>query len=248
MLRGAIFDLGSTLISNEYNNRWADLRPRMLSALTADMRAQGLALDEVAFTDAFLRTFNDFDTQRQTHFKEITTEYVLRETFRAIHAAPNGLDFDRALAAFFGPSEALWRPMPGVHETLNELRRQSLKLAIVSNAADDANVQRLIDNHDLRPYFDPIVVSATVGVRKPNPRIFEPVVRAWGLPPAELVMIGDTLGADILGAKHMGFKSIWVTMESDTPYNAAHRHTVLPDATAASLAELPGLIRSLGAR
>ena len=44
----------------------------------------------------------------------------------------------------------------------------------------------------------------------------------------------------------MGFKSIWVTMESDTPYNAAHQHTILPDATAASLAELPNLIEALG--
>jgi HAD superfamily hydrolase (TIGR01662 family) len=245
MVRGVIFDLGSTLISNEYNNRWSALRPRMILALVTELHAQGLAFNDSAFANAFSNIFNEFDSQRQTHFKEITTEYVLQETFKALGLNPNGLDYDQALAAYFGPSEALWTPMPQVHETLTTLKERNLKLAIVSNAADTANVMRLIDNHNLRPYFDPIVVSASVGVRKPNPRIFDPVLNAWQLPPAEIVMIGDTLGADILGAQNVGFKSIWVTMESDTPYNNAHQHTIMPDAVAASLAEVPDLIANL---
>jgi len=245
MLRGAIFDLGSTLISNEFNNRWSILRPSMIASLTFDLHAQGLTLDADSFAAAFTRVFNDFDAQRQTHFKEITSDYVLRTTFNSLGLNPDGLDLARALAAYFAPSEALWKPMPGVYETIETLRVRGLKLAIVSNAADDANVQRLIDNHHLRPYFDPIVVSAAAGVRKPNPRIFDPVFAAWHLPPAEVVMIGDTLGADILGAHNVGMKSVWVTMEADTPANEAHQHTILPDAVADSLAELPDLLAKL---
>ena len=247
MLRGAIFDLGSTLISNEFNNRWSDLRPRLIAALVSDLRAQGLPFDAGRFSETFTRTFNDFDSQRQTHFKEITTEYVLRVAFDLLGLSPNGLDFSRALAAYFGPSEALWKPMPGLYELIETLRARGLRLAIVSNAADDANVQRLVDNHRLRPYFDPIVVSAAIGVRKPNPRIFDPVFRAWAIPLAEIVMVGDTLGADILGARHAGLKSVWLTMEADTPDNKAHRHTIIPDAVAASLAELPDLFERLDA-
>lgn len=247
MLRGAIFDLGSTLISNEYNNQWFKLRPRMVADLIADLEAQGLALDPASFAEAFSRIFADFDAQRQTHFKEVTSDYILRATLSELNIQPDGLDFPRALAAYFAFSESLWRPMPHVYETLDELAsaRRGLKLAIVSNAADNANVQRLIDNHRLRSYFDPIVVSAAVGVRKPNPRIFSPVLRAWQIPPAEIVVIGDTLGADTLGAKNAGMKSVWVTMEADTPYNDAHRHTIIPDAVAASLEELPELLEKL---
>jgi putative hydrolase of the HAD superfamily len=245
MLRGAIFDLGSTLISNEFNNRWSVLRPSMIASLSADLHAQGLAFADEGFAEAFTRTFNDFDAQRQTHFKEITSEYVLRTTFDSLGLTPDGLNFARALAAYFAPSEALWKPMPGVYEMLETLRARGLRLAIVSNAADDANVQRLIDNHRLRPYFDPITVSAAAGVRKPNPRIFDPVFAAWRILPADVVMIGDTLGADILGAHNVGMKSIWVTMEADTPANDAHQHTIIPDAVAASLAELPDLLARL---
>ena len=243
MLRGVIFDLGSTLLSHEYNNRWPMLRPRLITGLIRDLHAQGLQFDDNAFANTFTRNIVDFDEQRQTHFKEITSEYVLRTTFADLNISPNGLDVPRALAAYFGPSEALWKPMPRVYEILDMLRARGLWLALVSNAADNDNVQRIIDNHNLRPYFDPIVVSAAVGVRKPNPRIFDPVLREWNIPPAEIAMVGDTLGADILGARNVGMKSIWVTMESDTPDNEAHRHTILPDAVVASLGELPEVLR-----
>ena len=245
MLRGAIFDLGSTLIYNEYDNQWLALRPRLIADLLADLRAQGLAFDTDAFVAAYLRNIADFDAQRQTHFKEITAEYTLRTTLAQLDINPNGLDMPRALAAYFAYSEMLWHPMPRVYETLAELQRRGLRLALVSNAADDANVQRLIDNAHLRPYFDAIIVSAAAGVRKPNPRIFDPILRAWGHPPAEMAMIGDTLGADILGAKNTGLKSVWVTMQANTPGNAAHRDTILPDAVAASLAELPGILERM---
>lgn len=247
MLRGAIFDLGSTLISNDYNNQWHRLRPRMVADLIADLEAQGLALDPAPFAEAFARIFAEFDAQRQTHFKEVTSDYILRATLTELNIQPDSLDFPRALAAYFAFSESLWTPMPRVYETLDELAsaRRGLKLALVSNAADNANVQRLIDNHHLRSYFDPIVVSAAVGVRKPNPRIFAPVLEAWQIPPAEIVVIGDTLGADTLGAKNAGMKSVWVTMEADTPGNDAHRHTIIPDAVAGSLAELPAILESL---
>ncbi len=245
MLRGLIFDLGSTLIYNQHNNQWSQLRPRMVADLVMDLKAQGLALDPDPFTAAFIRNIEDFDQQRQTHFKEITTEYILRVTFKELNIHADHLDLPRALAALFSFSESQWQLMPHVYETLSQFQERGLKLAIVSNAADNANVQRLIDNAHLRPYFDPIIVSANVGVRKPNPRIFEPILKTWGFPPNEVVMIGDTLGADILGAKNAKMKSIWVTMQADTPYNTAHRDTILPDAICESLDKLPLIIETL---
>ncbi len=245
MLRGLIFDLGSTLIYNQHNNQWSQLRPRMVADLVVDLKAQGLAFEDDQFTAAFIHNIEDFDQQRQTHFKEITTDYILRVTFKELNIQADPLDLRRALTALFSFSESQWQPMPHVHPTLRLLQERGHKLAIVSNAADSANVQRLIDNAHLRSYFDPIIVSANVGLRKPNPRIFEPVLKAWGFAPNEVVMIGDTLGADILGAKNAKMKSIWVTMQADTPYNIAHRDTIVPDAICDSLDQLPHIIESM---
>ena len=103
-------------------------------------------------------------------------------------------------------------------------------------------MQRLIDAAGLRRYFDPIVVSAAVGLRKPNPAVFELVRAAWGVPTAECVMIGDTLGADILGAQLAGMRHVWVTNYAGHPANVAHRGNIIPEAELPGLADLPTLL------
>lgn len=137
--------------------------------------------------------------------------------------------------------------MPGAPDTLAALRAAGLRLGLISNAADDGNVQRLIDRAGLRPWFDPILVSAAVGLRKPNPRIFGRVLEAWGLAPAEVVMVGDMLGADILGAQLAGLRHVWLTAQADHRANAAHAGQIIPEARADSLPDLLPLLRAWGA-
>jgi len=130
----------------------------------------------------------------------------------------------------------------GLHATLRQLAAAGLQLGLISNAADDGNVQRLIDWAELRPYFDPIVVSAANGLRKPNPAIFALVLQAWKLPPAEVVMVGDTLGADILGAQLSGMHNVWFSPYANHPANTAHRGNIIPEVELQRLEDLPGLL------
>jgi FMN phosphatase YigB (HAD superfamily) len=58
-------------------------------------------------------------------------------------------------------------------------------------------------------------------------------------------MVGDTLGADILGAQNAGIYAIWITRRADVPANRAHQDTIHPDAAIDSLAEIPGLLEKL---
>lgn len=51
----------------------------------------------------------------------------------------------------------------------------------------------MLKDFGLRHYFREIVESAVVGVRKPDPRIFELGCEALGLPPAEVLVVGDSL-------------------------------------------------------
>ncbi len=113
---------------------------------------------------------------------------------------------------------------------------------MVSNTADDANVQYLVDKIQVRSFFDRIVTSAALGIRKPNPRIFLPILDHWKIPPEQVAMVGDTLGADILGARNAGLFSIWVTRHAESAGNRAHRDTIHPDAVIESLKDLPGLL------
>ncbi len=119
------------------------------------------------------------------------------------------------------------------------------RLGIISNAGDEANVQRLIEKANVRPYFQPILISAALGVRKPDPRPFQLVLREWDLAAEEVVMVGDTLTADILGAQNVSMRGIWMKTQAEREDNLRSLARVQPDATAEGLADLPDLIESL---
>lgn len=81
--------------------------------------------------------------------------------------------------------------------------------------------------NDLQPLADSIdatVIRATLTVRKPQRRFFRWVLRHLGASPAEVVMIGDKLIADMYGGKRAGFKTVWVEhMGKDGPVDRISR-------------------------
>lgn len=243
MLHGVIFDLGSTLIYSDDDHRWGRILPRMRRDLWDHIVALGYRLDPQAFLNRFDENFRAFDEQRQASFVEYTIAFVLNRTLSELEAPPlDGPALAGALQAYYAYSEARWQLMPGAHEALERLRGSGLRVGLLSNAGDAGNIERLIDRFDLRRHLDPIVVSASVGLRKPNPRAFEHVLNAWGLPASSVVMVGDTLGADILGAQLLGMRHIWLTAHADHPANVAHRDTIVPEASAEDLRQAADLI------
>ncbi len=242
-LKGVIFDLGSTLLYNTYDHQWGPLLPRLRRDLLDYLHQTGLQLDGPAFLNRFSANSQAFDRQRQTDFVEYTIGYVLNLTLSELGHPPLSDDQIRGAAkAYYAYSETLWTLMPGALDALRALRDLGLRLALTSNAQDADNVGRLLDTFALRPYFDPVIVSAAVRIRKPNPRIFDPILTAWRCTPAEALMVGDTLGADILGAQLAGLPHIWLNTHAHHPANQAHLGHIIPEVEAASLAEVAALV------
>ena len=84
------------------------------------------------------------------------------------------------------------------------------KLGIISNFAIPECVDKLLKTHDLDKLFDAVVVSGAVNKRKPSPEIFEHTLKALGVSASETVFVGDTLDADIEGAKAVGMKAVYI--------------------------------------
>ncbi len=245
MIEGAVFDLGSTLI--RFVGDWHQVIKEGRRQMVQLLQQSGLELDVDQFDVTFEQTWQATVEQRETDHIERPMADLLRQVLTKLgHTQVSNTVVDQALERMFTSSESYWHPMPGVYSVLHELREADLRLGIVSNASDPANVHRLVDNAELRPYFDPIVVSAEQGVRKPDKRIFDPILRAWDLPPQRLVMTGDSLSADIAGARHVGMFSIWLTADADTPDNRAMHGKIEPDAIAEGLVEVPDIIRQCG--
>jgi putative hydrolase of the HAD superfamily len=244
VISGVIFDLGSTLI--HFDGDWDLVLNEGLDALSRQLAADGAVLDATAFRDAFRAEMEAAQRVRLEDHVERPTEAVLRRTLEALNL-PRADDalIQRALRALFAVSEARWQPMPGVHRTLDALRAGEYRLGLISNASDGSNVRRLLEAAGLTGIFNPQLVSASEGIRKPNARLFQRVLAAWNLPPEAVVMVGDTLGEDILGAKAAGLRSIWFTADADTPENRALSGSIKPDASTDDLLAVPALIRSL---
>lgn len=236
-----LFDLGSTLIY--FDGDWPEVMADSIRAMTRYLRSLGYALDERAFPEAYFALMQEYYQKRNDRFVEYTAEHVLREALSA-HSIPRPPDdqLKQALEVSYAVSQAYWHCEPDAIPTLETLRRQGRHLGIVSNAADDADVQTLVDNASLRPYFDFILTSAVVGVRKPSPGIFEQALAYWNAAPDQVVMIGDTVSADVAGANRLGIASVWIPRRNDSPENRADAERFQPGAKINTLSELPGLL------
>ncbi len=91
--------------------------------------------------------------------------------------------------------------------TLDALKAQ-YPMVLVSNFY--GNVETVLRDFDLLRYFDKIIESAVVGIRKPDPRIFQLGVDALQLPASEVLVIGDSLRKDIEPAESIGCKAVWI--------------------------------------
>jgi 2-haloalkanoic acid dehalogenase type II len=243
-IQAVLFDLGNTLL--HFDGSWPQVFQEADQALLAHLKEAGLQLDDQAFLKEFRRRLEAYYQQREAEFIEYTTTHILRTLLAEL-----GYDeiseqlLSQGMQKLYAVSQQHWHAEEDTLPTLKALQRHGYRLGIISNAGDDADVQALVDNAGLRPYLDFVISSAASGIRKPNPRIFQQALSHWELPPEQAVMVGDTLGADILGARNAGIYSIWLTRHADTPANRDHAETIVPDAQIAKLAELPPLLERL---
>lgn len=81
-------------------------------------------------------------------------------------------------------------------------------MVLVSNFY--GNVQAVLSDFGLLDFFDDIIESAVVGVRKPDPAIFGLGVDKLNLPASSIVVIGDSHSKDIVPASKNGCQTIWL--------------------------------------
>lgn len=106
-----------------------------------------------------------------------------------------------------------WREHVTIYlETIDVLTALSDKtLAVVSNFDHPPEVYSLLERHGLIGFFDSIVISGEVGVKKPDPRIFS--FALGNLSPAEVAYVGDTQ-EDVQAARAAGIFPIRILREA----------------------------------
>ncbi|WP_420574711.1 YjjG family noncanonical pyrimidine nucleotidase [Kordia sp.] len=97
------------------------------------------------------------------------------------------------------------------HELLQYLQGR-YKLHIITNGFRDVQ-QRKIKASGIYDYFEHIIDSESVHVKKPNPKIFHHALELANVAPENALMIGDSFEADILGAMEVKMNAIHVDFD-----------------------------------
>jgi len=107
------------------------------------------------------------------------------------------------------------------------------KLGIVSNFAIPECVTKLLEIHRIAKFFDVVIVSGAVNKRKPSPKIFQQALNELNVDASETVFVGDTIDADVKGAKDANMKTIFIERRVQK-----EAEQLCPDQTIKSLGDL----------
>ena len=127
--------------------------------------------------------------------------------------------------------EKLYKDAPAVIKALS----QKYELGIIANQLD--GLKERLEAFDLLQYFKYIISSWDVKIMKPDIRIFEYALDKANCTPQEACMIGDRLDNDILPAKALGIKTVWIKQGFGALQKPLSKSEE-PDYTISSLSEL----------
>ncbi len=96
--------------------------------------------------------------------------------------------------------------IPGMKDTLEDLCG-SFSLGIIANQLREVVIG--LEVTGLRRCFRVLALSELIGLKKPDPEIFEWALREAGCRPEEAVMVGDRVDNDVAPAAKAGLWTIW---------------------------------------
>jgi len=181
-IKAVIFDLGGVIVRTE------DPEPRRKMALELGMTPE--ALSQLVFSS---------ESARLATLGKLTTQ----EHWEAVRRALS-LDVEqhrRVPVAFWGGDSVDF-------ELVNYLRslRSRYKTGLLSNAWDDLR-EAITYEWKIEDAFDELIISAEVGLAKPDPRIYNLAAEKLGVMPGEAVFVDDFF-ENVVGALQVGMRAV----------------------------------------
>lgn len=211
-VKGIIFDYGGTIDS--HGDHWSEI---MWDAY----KDAGIDIDKTDFRNAYVwaerhLAVTPLIKSDFTFYDTILTKIKLELSY----LADNGIlpvpatieELSEQIARYC--DDAARQSVDEAKSVLEKLY-QRYPMVLVSNFY--GNVESVLEAYGIRRYFKTVIESAVVGVRKPDPAIFALGVKALGLEPDEVLVVGDSLKKDIYPARSLGCHTAWLKGKGWTP-------------------------------
>lgn len=99
-----------------------------------------------------------------------------------------------------------------------EYLSEKYTLHIITNGFQEIQSKKM-QNSGIAHYFNAIITSESVGVKKPDPKVFNYALKMAQATVENSIMIGDSIEADILGAMNIGLSAIYCNFENEDVEN-----------------------------
>ena len=242
-IRAVLFDLGHTV--------W-DFAPREQAYRLKILRLHERLADDLganapsphAIERALNGVFQRWNERYERDLDQPPSTWFLAEALRALNITPAPALVEALTEILFGTEPDIPVVEPDTVATLAQLDAQGLTLGCVTNTLTlERGIHDALYRLGLRRYLRTVVVSSAMGYHKPHPSLFRRALDEVGIAAQEAVFVGDSLRADIAGAKAVGMRAVLTHQYRQEPLEGT---PTPPDAVIQRLSELPAVLRQLG--
>ncbi|MFY0630036.1 MAG: YjjG family noncanonical pyrimidine nucleotidase [Flavobacteriaceae bacterium] len=174
---------------------------------------------EVKFDD-FITTYipinaNYWKLYREEKVSKRNLRYGrLKETFDAINYTIEDSKINFLSEEYINQLPNFNYLFEGTLEILEYLKKK-YQLHIITNGFEEIQALKM-EKSGILSFFNEVITSESVGVKKPNPRVFEFALKKANARAEKSIMIGDNLEADIQGALNSGIHALHFNSENTT--------------------------------
>ncbi len=236
-IKAVLFDMFDTLMMIRKNH---DFYSPSLMRTYLFLNKKGIDVSFDTFQKAYIKSRDEIYAKVEANLEEPHFNFRISETLKSLSYDYN----DSSPLVIEATNEFCDEFMKFVYldpDTKNVLHslHGKYKLGVISNFAIPECVNELLKTYGLANLLDVVVVSAAVNKRKPSPEIFLNTLKTLGVTADETVFVGDTLDADVEGAKGVGIKSVYIERRVEKTVNAK------PDITIKRLNELSSALKEI---
>lgn len=141
-------------------------------------------------------------------YSSLKEEIEIREVFKELFSI-NGKKLEKLCIKFRELSTGFIKCYGGAKKLLARLKEENNKLYVLSNAQDVFTMPEL-KKLGILEYFDGIAISSNYGIKKPNIEFFKNAIKNFNISDCDIIMIGNDYECDIVPAKELGLKTIFI--------------------------------------
>ncbi|PGO33047.1 HAD family hydrolase [Bacillus cereus] len=191
MIRAVLFDLDGTLLDRHQSlERFIHVQYNRFSLHFTNIK-------QAEYCSRFLELDNNGYTWKDKVYATLLCEYNITTL------TPEQLLYD-----YITNFQHHCIPFQNMHELLQRLTQQNIKIGIITNGFTDFQMNNL-RALNIHTYTNTILVSEAEGIKKPHRKIFERALQNLNVKAEECLYVGDHPENDVLGSEQVGILGVW---------------------------------------